>query len=132
MLWSIFSKWNFMVGVWCYWNRVYVMKFVLLFLLVGTTCAAHANYRCVGKVAHLGIDGNLNVSNGFGVHRLCAIAEEKCKAWTSLVMAAKMADRPIVIYYDSDTVGGDQSKGACLQIGDWVRPSDAPYYVQLQ
>lgn len=108
------------------------MKVIMFSLLFAFAGAAQANYRCVGKVAHLGIDGNLNVSNGFGVHRLCAIAEEKCKAWASLVMAAKMADRPIVIYYDSDTVGGDQSKGACLQIGDWVRLSDTPYYVQLQ
>jgi hypothetical protein len=108
------------------------MRAVLFVLLTVLAGSAHANYRCVGKVAHLGIDGNLNVSNGFGVHRLCAIAEEKCKAWSSLVMAAKMADRSIVIYYNSDNVGGDQSKGACLQIGDWVRPSDTPYYIQLQ
>jgi hypothetical protein len=80
---------------------------------------------------HLGVDGKLNVSNGFGVHRICSITEEKCKAWASLVMAAKMADKKITIYYTHATIGGDQSNGVCSEIGSWVTPSDAPYYVQL-
>lgn len=107
------------------------MRFVLFFMFLGAASVSHANYRCVGKVAHLGVDSKLNVSNGFGVHKLCSITEDKCKAWASLIMAAKMADKKITIFYRHASIGGDQSKGVCSEIGTWVTPSDTPYYVQL-
>lgn len=108
------------------------MRRLLFLLLISFAEFSHANYYCVGKVAHFGIDERLNVSNGFGIHRLCSIVDEKCQAWASLVLAAKMADRQVIIYYADASISGDQSNGACTQIGTWVTPADIPYYLQLQ
>ena len=93
---------------------------------------AYSNYYCVGKVTYLGSSTTLSVSNGYGVHNICSVEEEKCKLWASMIMAAKMAGKGISIYYQSSaSPGGNQSDGVCSDIGDWVTPSDTPYHVQL-
>ncbi len=108
------------------------MKYFLVLVSLVFSTFSHANYYCTGKVSHLGLSGSLNVSNGFGVHVLCPLTEEKCKAWSSLVMAAKMADKSISIYYSSTSPqGGNQNNGACNNIGSWVTPADPVYYIQL-
>lgn len=108
------------------------MKTILTFLLIFfVSNSAFANYFCKGKVTHFGVDGGLNVSLGFGVHRLCVISTDACKVWASTALAAKMADRELVIYYSHPTITGDQSSGVCSTIGNWVTPDDTVYYMQL-
>ncbi|WP_038141940.1 hypothetical protein [Vibrio nigripulchritudo] len=106
-------------------------KIILVSLLTICPHLALANYFCTGKVYHLGADQELSVSNGFGVHKICNLSEDKCKFWASLLTTAKISDRSVLIYYSHPTVSGDQNNGACKTIGDWVRPTDVPYYVQL-
>lgn len=107
----------------------------LIFLLLGSyvvSTAASANYGCAGKVSYLGADYNLHISNGYGIHRICALTEERCKIWLTLATSAKLADRQITIYYSHATIGGDQNgSGRCSQLGNWVAPADPVYFVQL-
>lgn len=102
-----------------------------IFLLCFFSANAFANYYCTGKVAYLGVEGNLYVSNGFGIHKLCSISEERCKAWFSMAMTAKVSDKKISIYYKNSTISSIQNDGACKDIGNWVTPSDAPYHINL-
>lgn len=104
---------------------------LFIFAFIIAVSSASANYHCKGKVQHFGLDGALHVSNGFGVHTLCGLAEAHCSAWTSVALAAKMADRALIIYYRNDSVGGNQSAGTCKSIGSWVKPADTIYYVQV-
>lgn len=92
------------------------MKIYVILLIVIFSDSTFANYYCSGRVTHFGADTRLSVSNGFGVHRLCDIDTDKCKVWSSIAMAAKMADREIVIYYSHSTIGGDQSGGAFSEV----------------
>ncbi len=109
------------------------MKRILLFLFFAIPGLASANYYCSGKIVHLGSTDSLHMSNGFGVHRICNFDEPKCNAWMSMLMAAKMADRQVLIYYGSSSPeGGEQNTGLCQHIGNWVTPSDPVYYVQIQ
>lgn len=108
------------------------MRNLFCLLVALLSSAAEANYHCRGKVAHLGTDTALLVSNGFGVHRLCSLSEDRCKAWLSFATAAKIADREIVIYYTDSAIGGEQNSGACQEIGNWVTPSDTVYYVEIR
>lgn len=112
-----------------------MMRKLSLFTFLITTFVmsnhVSANYYCVGKVSYVGVDGNVFISNGFGVHRMCALDSEKCKAWLSMAMAARLADKVLAIYYESDAIGGNQSAGACADIGTWITPSDRPYHIQL-
>ncbi|WP_096086619.1 hypothetical protein [Agaribacterium haliotis] len=72
------------------------------------------------------------MSNGFGVHKLCEFSEQKCNAWLSMLMAAKVSDKTVVIYYKSDAAqGGNQNGGLCQLIGSWVSPADPIYYIQM-
>lgn len=102
----------------------------VLFLLIFPSSAG-ANYYCVGKVGHLGVGGALNVNNGYGIHRLCDLAEDRCKAWLSILTAAKLTDRTVHIYYRNPDIGGNQSEGACHDIGHWVTPEDSVYYINF-
>lgn len=107
-------------------------RFYITLLFVVICTHAKANYYCVGKVEYFGSSNTLSVSNGYGVHNLCTVDEDKCKLWASVILAAKLADRSISIYYQSaDSQGGNQSEGVCNDIGHWVTPSNPPYHVQL-
>lgn len=108
------------------------MKKLLLILIVATPYYAIANYSCSGKIIHLGFDGALRVNNGFGVHELCNLSEEKCKAWSGAALAAKMANSSITVYYSGSQVGEQSAAGGqCHNIGNWVTPNDPPYYFQV-
>ena len=110
------------------------MKYTLGLIALTISMQASANYFCTGTVRYLGTDIDLHVSNGYGVHKLCNLEENRCKAWLSMAMSAKMADKPITIYYLRDGgPGGEQGEnGACSEIGNWVTPSDPPYHVSFQ
>lgn len=112
------------------------MKKLIILLGIFISNFTHANYYCIGKVTHFGVGGTqdvktLNISNSFGVHRLCDISDSMCQFWATTAMEAKTKSRTLVIYYQNPSIFGDQSNGECLSIGDWVTPEDAPYYVQL-
>ena len=108
------------------------MKYVIGFIFLVAGLKASANYACPGKVVHLGTSGSdLWVSNGYGIHLLCSLTSDGCKAWMSLATTAKITGKSVVIYYSSSTIGGDQTTDACLKIGNWVSPKDKPYYFQL-
>ncbi|QUJ68609.1 hypothetical protein KDD30_05715 [Photobacterium sp. GJ3] len=105
---------------------------MLVFSLLFAPFLAQANYSCVGEIKHFGIDtSTLHVSNGFGVHKLCNVSEEYCKAWISTALSAKMANQSVVIYYNHPSISGNQSGGRCHDIGDWVVPEDKVYYFQV-
>ncbi|MGF1886023.1 hypothetical protein L4D13_07775 [Photobacterium profundum] len=108
------------------------MKFyhVVLLWFVIFSFPVNANYSCTGKVAHLGMDSALRVSNGFGVHELCSFSDAKCSAWLSLALSTKMAGKEFKIYYLSSTISGHQESDACKNIGNWVKPADEIYYVE--
>jgi len=108
-----------------------MIKFFLILTSILFSSMSNSNYLCSGKVIHLGSDGRLAVSNGFGVHKLCLLTDDKCKFWASLLTTAKIADKSVSIYYSHPSIGGNQNHSACQNIGDWVIPSDTPYYVQL-
>ena len=115
-----------------YNNKEYRVKILFFIFIAILPSLANANYYCTGKVAHLGSSGALHMSNGFGVHRLCNFDEPRCNAWFSMLMAAKMADREVSIYYqNSSPAGGEQNDGLCQDIGSWVTPADRIYYVQV-
>ena len=105
-------------------------------ILIGAFCSKDvmANYFCQGKINYLGMGTQyLTVDNGFGRHYLCDLNQEYCKAWTSLITAAKFADKAVLIYYSStDPEGGNQNGGKCKDIGSWVLPSDAVYHIHLE
>lgn len=108
-------------------------KFFSFFLVFCWASLAHANFYCTGKINYLGTDNALFISNGFGVHRLCELTEERCKAWLSMAMAAKLSDRVISIYYRSESsAGGEQANGRCKEIGSWVTPAEPVYHVAFQ
>jgi len=108
------------------------MKYITLVLVIFGVGLAQANYYCVGKVRHLGLSNdNLNIHNGYGVHRMCQHSQEHCGAWISLAMSAKLADKKIAIYYRNSSISGNQSSGECANIGNWVQPSDKPYYIEV-
>lgn len=108
------------------------MKKIFLSMLALLPLAAHANYYCLGEIKHLGVDSStLHVSNGFGVHKLCNVSEEHCKAWMSMGLSAKMSNRQVVIYYRHPTLAGNLSGSRCHEIGDWVVPEDSVYYFQV-
>lgn len=109
-----------------------VMRKVCSLLFVLMAASSEANYSCTGKVEYLGASTQLSVSNGYGVHNLCNVSDEKCKLWVSLILSAKLADRGISIYYQSNSSDtGDQSDGVCNDIGNWVVPADSPYFVRI-
>lgn len=113
-------------------TRNRVKKLILLLAMLGSSCV-QADYSCHGKVNHFGLsDSLLNIHNGHGVHRLCNLTDDYCKGWMSTALSAKMADRELVIYYRSATTTGNQSAGACSNIGNWVTPSDTPYYIEIK
>ncbi len=108
------------------------MKYILIFLVVLVPSSAKANYYCSGKVVHLGTStASLYVNNGSGVHLLCKLSDDACKAWLSTATTAKITGKTISIYYSSTTIGGNQQNDACKAIGSWVTPSDRVYYLQL-
>lgn len=107
------------------------MKFVFTLAILFISSASLADYACRGNIVHLGFSNMLNVHNGFGVHRLCNLSDDNCKAWMSLILAAKMANKEVTIYYRDPVISGNQANGACTQIGDWVTPVDKPYYVEI-
>jgi len=103
---------------------------VIIFSMLPSVC--FANYYCHGKVQHLGMSDSLHMSNGFGIHLICNFNEPKCNAWMSALMAAKMSDKTVTVYYSSSSsASGDQGNGLCQEIGHWVSPDDPVYYVQL-
>ncbi|MBV7263676.1 hypothetical protein KCG43_16850 [Photobacterium sp. WH24] len=108
------------------------MKQVLMTLMLCFSSFSFANYYCLGEIKHLGVDSStLHVSNGFGVHKLCNVSEEHCKAWMSMGLSAKMSNRQVVIYYKHPTLTGNLSGSRCNEIGDWVVPEDSVYYFQV-
>lgn len=107
------------------------MKRIFSVILVAISMPSVANYSCSGDIVHLGFDTALHVNNGYGVHTLCQLTDERCNAWTSAVMAAKMSGSKITIYYSNATVSGDQESGQCLNIGNWVTPTDTVYYIEI-
>ncbi|WP_162940919.1 hypothetical protein [Photobacterium salinisoli] len=108
------------------------MRKLFFSMLALLSLSAHANYHCTGEVKHFGVDrSNLLVSNGFGVHKLCNVSEEYCKAWLSAALSAKMSNRKVTIYYEHPSVSGSQNGSRCNEIGDWVVPDDSVYYFQV-
>lgn len=93
-------------------------KVITLSIALILSQISYANYSCSGKVIHLGGDGRLAASNGFGVHKLCSLTEDRCKFWASLLTAAKLSDRSVSIYYSHPSIGGNQNHSACKEIGD--------------
>ncbi|ROR99002.1 hypothetical protein EDC56_3242 [Sinobacterium caligoides] len=49
-----------------------MLKKIMILLLAVSANSALANYSCTGKVKYLGTDVSLQISNGYGVHRLCS------------------------------------------------------------
>ncbi len=107
------------------------VSFALLMACVSAN--AVADYSCPGKVKYLGTDTGLLVSNGYGIHRVCALSEERCRVWMTLVTSAKLADRSITIYYSNPSISGQQTApgGRCSMLGNWVSPADPIYFIQL-
>lgn len=108
----------------------------ILLLISLTLISTHslANYHCEGKISHIGLsDQTLHVNNGYGVHRICDlnVDNKSCASWMSLALAAKMADKKIVLSYRHNTIIGNQATGQCLAHGSWVTPSDPIYYIEI-
>lgn len=101
------------------------LRALLCMVLFVASGSANANFICSGKVLSLGSDNSLFVNNGYGVHRMCSLSEDRCKAWLSIVMAAKMADRSINIYYQNNT---GLTSSHCASVGNWVDPTATPVY----
>ena len=112
-------------------RRVKLKKLIIIILLI-LSPITHANYYCVGKVVHYGSDSLLHISNGYGIHKICNLSDDKCKNWSSMAMAAYISGKSIAIYYKHDSIGGNQSSGVCKDIGNWVVPSDNVYYIHFK
>jgi hypothetical protein len=110
------------------------IKSIFLFcLLVGYCFVAGAAVSCSGKIGYLGLDQNgvVVLSNGGNIHSICSMSvqdkweinPQACKMFYATLLANRMADRVITIYYN------DQSLGACTQIGSWTNQYSA-YFIQ--
>ncbi|WP_133498426.1 hypothetical protein [Cognatilysobacter terrigena] len=102
-------------------------------VLVGLPAIATANVRCTGTVTYLGVDqaGGVVVANGSGMHTICNTVTQgnfqanpqACKIFYATLLAVRLADRPVSIYYN------DPALTSCTQIGAWsVQPS--AYFVE--
>ena len=113
------------------------MKKYLLLFSIFSSSFTFGDYSCSGQVAYLGVasDNSLNVSNGYGIHKLCVLDSETqsegCKAWMSMAMSAQAQNRNIAIYY-KDSTGKASNEENCNSIGNWVEPSDTVYFLRLK
>ena len=104
-------------------------KITLTIISLLISGSAFSNYKCSGKLNYVGVDNNLHLNNGHGVHNICSIQDnDRCKMWASMALSAQARDVDIHIYY-SDSTGKGES--ACENIGSWVKPSDEIYFVSL-
>ncbi len=112
-------------------------KIFLILIFSVISPSTFANYSCTGQVAYLGVssDNSLNVSNGYGIHKLCLLNSEtqsdSCKVWTAMIMSAQAQNREIGIYY-KDTTGKASNTENCSAIGNWVEPTDRVYFLTLK
>lgn len=106
-------------------RRRYLLHSLLATALFSVCGTASANFTCSGKVQSIGTDNSLFINIGYGVHRMCSLSEDRCKAWLSIAMAAKMAEKSINVYYQSN---GGLTSSYCASIGNWVDPTTTPVY----
>jgi hypothetical protein len=106
---------------------------MLAVALAALPSLAAANVRCTGAVTYLGVDqaGGVVVANGSGIHTICNTTvqgsfqanPQACKIFYATLLAVRLADRPVSIYYN------DPALTSCTQIGAWsVQPS--AYFVE--
>ncbi len=108
-------------------------RIIALLSLIAASTVTYANYSCEGRVAYLGVDNGLHVSNGYGIHKICSLSEqpEKCNAWLSMAMSAQAQDRSVAIYY-RDSTGKQSNSTTCSSVGNWVTPSDTVYFFRIK
>lgn len=95
---------------------------------------AHANYACSGPVGYLGVgsDGQLTLSiaNSTPIHVICSMGAQGpygitpagCKAAYATILAAKLASKSVVIYYNNEPL-------TCSTLPAWGAVPGA-YFVQ--
>jgi hypothetical protein len=115
------------------------MKRLILILPLLLSPSTNAAHSCVGKVLNvdIGSPANLQVNiQGVGAGNiLCSLnqskrqfAAEGCKAIFSMLLAAKMSDKKIRLYFRNDT-NTDCNKGNWQNLTD---PAHQFYYMRLE
>jgi hypothetical protein len=115
------------------------MKRLILILPLLLSISANAAHNCVGKVINVDIARPANVQvniQGIGDgNLLCSLnqsmgqfAAEGCKAIYSMLLAAKMSDKKVRLYFKNDT-NTNCNKGNWQNLAD---PSHELYYVRLE
>jgi hypothetical protein len=106
-------------------------------LLFFMTMSVNAAHHCVGNVTNIDVAGSSNVQvNIAGIgdgNILCALNRklgeyepEACKAVLGLLMAAKMANKRVRVYFRND------ANTSCNK-GNWVNLADSGfYYLRLE
>lgn len=101
--------------------------FTIIVLLIFSS-SVHANYFCSGKVRYLSVSNNgtfwLGIGSEYQIQSVCNVQDEYCKAWLSLAMAARMADKNLQLAYSNP----NKSSGANCPINSAWGPSEDPIY----
>lgn len=102
--------------------------FLGIFLL---STHSFANYYCSGLVEIVGVakDTHLYVDNGYGVHKICSVAnDDHCNSWLSMALSAQAQKREFSV---SHTHATETSSSACSSIGSWVASEFGAYYAHI-
>lgn len=113
---------------------VSVKKLLAFCVFLSTTATVDATISCSGKVGYLGLDPNgaVVVANGTAIHTICSsttqgsfqINPQACKMFYATLVATRLADRAITVYYN------DPSLTSCTQIGSWTNQFNAYFLEQ--
>lgn len=112
------------------------MNKLFLTLLLVPHISYGSTFSCSGKVTTLAIGpttGVLQVGTGYGIHYLCnlnkemnGVNPETCRAWYSMFLTAKMADKKINQNYAQTA-----SVQGCANLGNWSVPNSFPYWTEI-
>lgn len=114
------------------------LKLTLILLGLVTAPFAHASFLCTGAVGFLGMgrDGEVFVSNGFGVWGVCSVANatngltaDTCRAWYAAMISAQKAGGRVRIYFNS--ADGPENGSQCAAVGSWIITDSSLYFVDF-